>query len=112
MEARPFFSGTYFTGDSRSPDLDIHADPTDHVPHGLKFRFPPKVSSPARSAVSRPFFMFGSLPFVFFVLFSRGDAAAMVNDNTPYFGMTVKFSRPKSRKSDHDRECLKALREV
>lgn len=36
----------------------------------------------------------------------------MVNNNTPYFGMTAKFSRPKWRKSDDDGECLKALPEV
>jgi hypothetical protein len=35
-----------------------------------------------------------------------------VKNNARYFGMTVKFSRPKWRKNDHDRECLKALPEV
>jgi hypothetical protein len=81
---------------------------------GGEFRFPPKVSSPYRGILSRPFFLFGSLPFVFvfLVLLCRGDAVTMVNNNTPDFGMTMKFSRPKSRKSGHDRECLKALPEV
>ena len=68
---------------------------------GRKFRFP------AQSFDPRAFFTFGSHPFVFFVLLCRGDAVAMVNNNTPYFGMAVKFSRPKWRKSDHDGECLK-----
>jgi hypothetical protein len=50
-----------------------------------KFRFPPKVSCPARSIVSRPFIIFGSLHLVFFVvvLLCRGDAVATVNKNTP-----------------------------
>src|SRR3990170_7473041 len=34
-----------------------------------KFLFPPKVSCPAGSIVSRPFIIFGSLPLVFLLLF-------------------------------------------
>src|SRR3989337_4488224 len=51
-----------------------------------KFRFPPKVSCPARSIVSSPFIIFGSLPLVIFVvvLLCCGDAVAMVNRYTPY----------------------------
>jgi hypothetical protein len=35
-----------------------------------------------------------------------------VDNNTPYFVASVKFSRPKWRKSDHDGGCLKAAPEV
>jgi hypothetical protein len=72
-----------------------------------KFRVPLEISSRARSSYS-----IGSLPFVFFVSLCRGDAVAMVDNNTPNFGMTGRFSRPKWRKNDNDRECVKALPEV
>jgi hypothetical protein len=68
----------------------------------MKFRFPAKISSPARSSFLDP-----SLFFNFF-LFYRGDAVAKMNNNTPYFGMTVKYSRPKWWKIDDDGECPKA----
>jgi len=54
-------------------------------------------------------------PFVYFcviIIFCRRGANAMVDNNTPYFGMTAKFSRPKRRKIDNGRECLKALPKV
>ena len=71
-EARPFFRKD-ITGSSCLPDHDLRADPSNHVPYGVKFRFPPKVSSPARNILSLPFFLFGSLPFVIlcFVLSGR-----------------------------------------
>ena len=77
-----------------------------------------KLSFPAQSFVSRLKYRLALVhhiwirPFLFFVLSCRGDAVAMVNNNTPNFGMTVRFSRPKCRKNDHDRECVKALPEV
>jgi hypothetical protein len=86
---------------------------------GRNFVFPPKDPSPARSIVSRPFSIFGSLPFVllvlfyFFINFCRGDAVAMVNNNTPNFGTTeFRFPAQNWRKSDQGRECLKAPTEV
>lgn len=70
-------------------------------------------ADPARDIVSRPFFIFVPLPlFIFVFCFCRGDAVAMMNNNTPSFGMTAKSSRPKWRKIDNNRECLKALPEV
>ena len=65
-EGRHFFFRKDLTGISCSRDPDLRADPTNHFPYGVKFRFPPKVSSPARNILSCPFFLFGSIPFVFF----------------------------------------------
>jgi hypothetical protein len=52
-------------------------------------------------------------PFRALVLFSGETPVVMVVDNnTPYFVTSVKFSRPKWRKSDHDGGCLKGAPEV
>ena len=64
-EARPFLSEglrvqLMFAG-ARSPCRSYQSRP---VRAEISF-FPPKVSSPVRNIVSRPFFLFGPLPFVF-----------------------------------------------
>jgi hypothetical protein len=50
--------------------------------------------------------------FLYYLFIFRGGANAKVDNNTPYFGMTAKFSRPKRRKIGNGRECLKAPPEV
>jgi hypothetical protein len=111
----PSFWREDITGNSCSPDPDLRADSTNHVPVRGEITFP------AHSFVSRlkyrlaPVLQIWIPPFCIFLVFffwCRGDAVAMVNNSTPEFGMAAKFSRPKSRKSDHGRECLKAVREA
>jgi hypothetical protein len=53
--------------------------------------FPPKVSSPALDHVSRPFFIFGSPPFVGSFFKAGGGAVAMVNNNTSFSCMKHKL---------------------
>ena len=88
-EACPFFPlvphGQLLFAGSRSPCLL-----TNHVPYGLKFRFPPKVSSPARNIVPRAFSILEPLHAA--ILFRGGDVVATVNNSIPFFGTTVKFS--------------------
>ena len=77
-----------------------------------------KILFPAQSCVTRSKYRLAPVlhicipPFCIFVFLVGGTPVAMVNNNAPSFGMTTKFSRPKWRKSDDDRECLKALPEV
>jgi hypothetical protein len=112
----PSFCREDITCNSCSPDpTDLRADSTNHVP------VRDEISFPAQSFVSRLKYRLAPAPRIWippfciclvFFWWCRGDAVAMVNNSTPKFGMAAKFSRPKSRKSDHGRECLKAVREL
>jgi hypothetical protein len=54
-----------------------------------KFRVPLEIPTHARSSYFDP------AHYYYFCFVMAGDAAAMVNNNTPYFVTTWRFSRPK-----------------
>jgi hypothetical protein len=85
-----FLPGGLFTGNSCSPDYGYpcRSDRSHPVRDEIsfsrrKYRLPPVLH-------------FWTPSFCTYFWYCRGDAVAMVNNNTPYLGMMVKISRSRS----------------
>src|SRR3990170_661191 len=63
-----------------------------------KFRFPPKVPSPARNIVSRPFLIFVSLPFCIFCFVMPGRRGGNGEQQYTLFCHDVEIFPPKMTK--------------
>jgi len=74
-----------------------------------KFRFPPKVPSPARNIVSRPFIIFVSLPFCIFCFVMPGRRGGNGEQQYTLFCHDVEIFPPKmTKKGPRPRVCQSA----